>query len=321
MGKRNKKDKDKKRKKRNKRANKRSNPRNKNTRTDRGGGSSSSSSYGTPRSQNSSSSSSKSKKKNKNKGKGKTKKEGRRIVDELKAREDKGNKKAKEIKNKKNERSPKNLGRDGERGEGSRKDAQKRNNALVKSAVNKALEQQELVNSKRFGPLEEQYTAAMQKLGDVSGINEQLAASIRELKISNARDREAFNNESQRNQDLINTMQADSRLQIESMQQSAAEDRALYSTQVANLNSQYAQQNQMVAEQQRLQQVQAKKAQNLANAYVPRNEKSLGSVSYGDNRKKKRKAKDNRLSDLRVNSQVGAISQVAGQALAGLQLA
>lgn len=326
MGKRNKKKgrkggkkgKDNKRKKRSKRSNKR----NKNTRTDRGSsGSSRGGSYGTPRTQKRSSSSKKKKSGKKKGGSKSTRREGDRIKDQLKIREQQGKDKANKWSNTKNERRPKNIGRDGERGQPEREEQQKRNQQLMDNAVNRALEQQELVNSRRFGPLEQQYENAMKKLGDVSGINQQLAASIEELKLSNRRDREAFNNESLRNQDLINSMEASSQRQMEYMQARAADDRALYKQQLEGLNSRYAQQNALAAEQQRLQAVQAKKAQNLANAYVPTREESLGSVSYGDNRKKKRKAKDNRLSDLRVNSQVGTVAKAASQALAGLQLA
>ena len=105
------------------------------------------------------------------------------------------------------------------------------------------------------------------------------------------------------------------------MEESARDDRALYKQQISALDSQYSRQNDLVAEQQRLQQIQERKARNLENAYVPNREDSLASVRYGDNRKRKRRDKDNRLSDLRINTGLASAASSAAASVAGLQLA
>ena len=260
------------------------------------------------------------KKKKKRGGSKKTRRAGRRIIGQLQDRERKGNRKAQKLRRRKIERRPKNIGRRGERGEKERKAAQERQNKLIAQQVNKALANEELVNARRFGPLEDQYKAAMEKIGDVSGINAQLQASIDEMKLSNARDLEAFQNEQTLNANLINTMETNANAQIAAMENKAAEDRKLYQASLNSLENQYKAQNALAQEQARIQAVQAKKAQNLASAYVPGREDSLATVTYGDQRTtKKRKAKDNRLSDLRLNTGLKASS--AGASTAGLQLA
>ena len=311
-------------KKKNKNKNKN---KNNNVRTDRGDGGGSSSSYGTPRTANKSKDSKKSSSKKKtsssSKGSKNTKKEGDRIKSELKLREQKGKDKTKQIKDKKIEGRPKNIGRTGERGEEKRKIAQKRNNKLLskKNTKNDPLKKQELVNARRFWDLQDQYKKGMDKLGDVSAINKKLDKSLQELKLRNKKDRAAFNNESLKNQKLISSMQKSSANQIATMERRAADDRELYQAQLAGLNDMYAGQNALVAEQQRLQQIQERKARNLQNAYVPEREDSLATVRYGDNRKKRRKAKDNRLSDLRINTGLASAVSNASATVAGLQLA
>ena len=297
-----------------------------NVRTDRGSAGGSSSSYGTPRtskSKDSKKSSSKKKTSSSSKGSKNTRKEGDRIKSELKLREQKGKDKAKQIKDKKIEGRPKNIGRTGERGEDKRKTAQKRNNKLLsnKNKKNQALRRQELVDAKRFWDLQDQYKKGMDKLGNVSAINKKLDKSLQDLKLRNKKDRAAFNNESVKNQRLISSMQKSSANQIATMERRAADDRELYKTQLAGLNDMYSGQNALVAEQQRLQQIQERKARNLQNAYVPEREDSLATVRYGDNRKKRRKAKDNRLSDLRINTGLQSAVANASAAVAGLQLA
>lgn len=307
---------DKKRKKRRQRA-LRGRSRRRNTRTDRGS-SRRKKSKRRDRSRNTRTDRGNSRKKKS--GSKKTRREGRRIIGELQDRERKGNRKARKLRKTKIERRPKNIGRRGERGEKERKAAQERQNKLIASQVNKALAKEELVNARRFGPLEDQYKAAMEKLGDVSGINAQLQASIDEMKLSNARDLEAFQNEQTLNANLINTMESNANAQIAAMETKAAEDRKLYQASLNSLESQYTAQNALAQEQARIQAVQAKKAQNLATAYVPGREDSLATVTYGDQRtKSKRKAKDNRLSDLRLNTGLKPAS--AGASTAGLQLA
>lgn len=298
-----------------------------NVRTDRGtkGGSSITGS-GTPRTSKKSkptTSSSKKKTSSSSKGSKNTRKEGDRIKSELKLREQKGKDKAKQIKDKKIEGRPKNIGRTGERGEDKRKTAQKRNNKLLsnKNKKNDPLKKQELVNARRFWDLQDQYKKGMDKLGNVSAINKRLDKSLQELKLRNKKDRAAFNNESLKNQKLITSMEKSSANQIATMERRAADDRELYQAQLAGLNDMYSGQNALVAEQQRLQQIQERKARNLQNAYVPEREDSLASVRYGDNRKKRRKAKDNRLSDLRINTGLQSAVANASAAVAGLQLA
>ena len=270
-----------------------------------------------------SSSKTSSKKSNKKSGSKKTKKEAQRIKDQLKIAEQKGLDKAKSIKDKKIERSPKNLGDKGQKGEAKRKETQKRGNKLIskKNKKNDPLKKGELLNAERFGPLENQYKKAMKKIGDVTKINQRLDKSLKDLKISNKKDRTAFNNESLKNQKLLTSMQQSSARQLADMEESARDDRALYKQQISALDSQYSRQNDLVAEQQRLQQIQERKARNLENAYVPNREDSLASVRYGDNRKRKRRDKDNRLSDLRINTGLASAASSAAASVAGLQLA
>ena len=256
-------------------------------------------------------------KKKKRGGKKKTKREGKRIEKELRSREEKGKREAKRNKRRKRESRPKNLGRSGERGASSRRAAQERQDRIVKDQVNKALEAQELVNSKRFGPLEDQYTSAMEKLGDVTNINQQLQTSIDDLKLSNSADLAAFNAESLRNTELINTMQTNADNQIQQLRNDAANERQVFQSSLAALQGQSDKQDLLRQEQLRIQQLQAKKASNLAKAYVPGQEDSLATVNYGDKRNKKRKVKDNRLSDLRLNSGL----KTAAPSTSGLQLA
>ena len=241
-------------------------------------------------------------------------------------REGRGKRKQKRIKEKKIETKPKSLGRDGERGEKSNRRAKRRINEM--NRLNRqqkeqigALNDQEILDSKRFGELENQYKNSMAGLGDVSAINDQLSKSLEELKISNQADRRAFANQQTANQELITNLQDSNASQIATLEARAADDRELYKSQLSGLEDMYSGQKELIAEQKRLQQIQARKAKNLRNAYVPGREDSLASVRYGDNRKKKRQAKDNRLSDLRINTGLQTGASSASAAVAGLQLA
>lgn len=257
------------------------------------------------------------------KGKKKVKKEGKRITSSLKDRADKGNKRAKQIRNRKIEKNPKNLGRSGQRGESARKAAQQRQARLARQRRQQnqdTLSSNSIVDPNRLmeGTMSAEYTAMMNQLGDVTAINDDLKVAMNDLRTNTANEKAEFQAEIDGNKQLMADLQFGQEETIREMQAARAQDREMYNASLTSLSERYAAQDKLTAEAQRAQALQRKRADNLAMAYIPGQEDSLATVRYGDNRKKKRKAKNNRLSELRINT---AVMPSSGQLSAGLQLA
>ena len=186
-----------------------------------------------------------------------------------------------------------------------------------------ALASDALVNPDRFGPLAAQYTQGMDALGaNAQGYAASLNNQRDQLQAQGQSEKQLYLDEIARNHASMQMLQQANQQQTAAMQASMDADRA------ARAQELYMQQ-QMLQEQQRqaaaaaaIQAEQQKKASNLANAYVPEQVESLGSVSYGDARTdstatKKRKAKNNTISSLRMNTGLSKPSS----STAGLQLA
>ena len=186
-----------------------------------------------------------------------------------------------------------------------------------------ALASDALVNPDRFGPLAAQYTQGMDALGaNAQGYAASLNNQRDQLQAQGQSEKQLYLDEIARNHASMQMLQQANQQQTAAMQASMDADRA------ARAQELYVQQ-QMLQEQQRqaaaaaaIQAEQQKKASNLANAYVPEQVESLGTVSYGDARTdstatKKRKAKNNTISSLRMNTGLSKPSS----STAGLQLA
>ena len=192
------------------------------------------------------------------------------------------------------------------------------NNKASTYASPDALEKNARVDPSSLGPLGNDYKKLMKQLGDVQGINTQLSSAMDELKIANRNQRAAFETQSAANARTMADLQITTADTISSLEESRRADRAAYDASLQQLGNVYSSQEEMNARMARIQERQQRKAENLAKAYVPGMEDSLGSVQYGDNRKRKRKDKNNRLSDLRINT---GLSNKPSNSTAGLQLA
>lgn len=200
---------------------------------------------------------------------------------------------------------------------------QKRYDEYMRKKGVDALQNDALVDPDRFGPLADQYRAGMDGLGGYAqGYAAQLNNQRDELQAQGQREKALYLEEISRNHDMMRQLQANNQMQQQAMQAAQAADQRLRAEQLF-------QQNQMIEEQRRqaaaaaaLQAEQQRKSTNLANAYVPEQVESLGSVSYGDTRTdstatKKRKTKNNTISSLRMNTGLSKPSS----STAGLQLA
>ena len=192
------------------------------------------------------------------------------------------------------------------------------NNKASTYASAGALEKNALVDPSSLGPLGNDYKKLMKQLGDVQGINKQLSSAMDELKIANRNQKAAFETQSAANARTMADLQITTADTISSLEESRRADRLAYDASLKQLENVYSGQEEMNARMLRIQERQQRKADNLAKAYVPGMEDSLGSVQYGDNRKRKRKDKNNRLSDLRINT---GLSNKPANSTAGLQLA
>ena len=192
------------------------------------------------------------------------------------------------------------------------------NNKTSTYASPDALEKNALVDPSSLGPLGNDYKKLMKQLGDVQGINTQLSSAMDELKIANRNQKAAFETQSAANARSLADLQITTADTISSLEESRRADRAAYDASLQQLGNVYSSQEAMNERMARIQERQQRKADNLARAYVPGMEDSLGSVQYGDNRKRKRKDKNNRLSDLRINT---GLSNKPSNSTAGLQLA
>ena len=192
------------------------------------------------------------------------------------------------------------------------------NNKTSTYASPGALAEDSLVDPMDLGGLRNEYKQLMKQLGDVEGINKQLTSAMDELKIANANQKTAFETQSTANAATLADLQITTNDTIAALEASRVADKESYDASLLQLNNIYTSQENMNERMARIQEIQAKKADNLARAYVPGMEDSLGSVQYGDNRKRKRKDKNNRLSDLRINT---GLSNKPANSTAGLQLA
>ena len=176
-----------------------------------------------------------------------------------------------------------------------------------------------LIDAKEsLGPLSNEYTQTFKELGRLKDINTQLSGALDDLKLENKANMDAFANQEARNQRMMADLQLGTANTIESLKGDMAADRDAYNASLSALQETYGNQEAMAERMAQLQELQAKKSANLGRAYVPGMEKSLATVQYGDNRRRRRRDKDNRLSDLRLNT---GLNQVAATATAGLQLA
>ena len=256
-------------------------------------------------------------------GKKKTKKAAQRIKEQLRSRADKGNDKAREMRNRKVEKSPKNLGRKGQSGEAARRAAQRRQAELARNRRNNSqntLSNNSLVDPNRLmeGTMSAEYKAMMEEIGNVKAINDDLKLAMTDLRTNTANEKAEFQAEIDRNKELMADLQFQNTETVKAMQAGREADQELYNKSLVLLQDRYEAQEKANIEAQQFQQLQARKAENLASAYVPNREDSLASVKYGDNRKRKRKGRNNRLSELRVST---AIMPRSGSSTAGLQLA
>lgn len=256
-------------------------------------------------------------------GKKKTKKAAQRIKEQLRSRADKGNDKAREMRNRKVEKSPKNLGRKGQSGEAARRAAQRRQAELARNRRNNSqntLSNNSLVDPNRLmeGTMSAEYKAMMEEIGNVKAINDDLKLAMTDLRTNTANEKAEFQAEIDRNKELMADLQFQNTETVRAMQAGRDADKELYNKSLVLLQDRYEAQEKANIEAQQFQQLQARKAENLASAYVPNREDSLASVRYGDNRKRKRKGRNNRLSELRVST---AIMPRSGSSTAGLQLA
>ena len=256
-------------------------------------------------------------------GKKKTKKAAQRIKEQLRSRADKGNDKAREMRNRKVEKSPKNLGRKGQSGEAARRAAQRRQAELARNRRNNSqntLSNNSLVDPNRLmeGTMSTEYKAMMEEIGNVKAINDDLKLAMTDLRTNTANEKAEFQAEIDRNKELMADLQFQNTETVKAMQAGREADQELYNKSLVLLQDRYEAQEKANIEAQQFQQLQARKAENLASAYVPGREDSLASVKYGDNRKRRRKGKNNRLSELRVST---AIMPRSGSSTAGLQLA
>ena len=256
-------------------------------------------------------------------GKKKTKKAAQRIKEQLRSRADKGNDKAREMRNRKVEKSPKNLGRKGQSGEAARRAAQRRQAQLARNRRNNSqntLSNNSLVDPNRLmeGTMSAEYKAMMEEIGNVKAINDDLKLAMTDLRTNTANEKAEFQAEIDRNKELMADLQFQNTETVKAMQAGREADQELYNKSLVLLQDRYEAQEKANIEAQQFQQLQARKAENLASAYVPNREDSLASVKYGDNRKRKRKGRNNRLSELRVST---AIMPRSGSSTAGLQLA
>ena len=256
-------------------------------------------------------------------GKKKTKKAAQRIKEQLRSRADKGNDKAREMRNRKVEKSPKNLGRKGQSGEAARRAAQRRQAELARNRRNNSqntLSNNSLVDPNRLmeGTMSTEYKAMMEEIGNVKAINDDLKLAMTDLRTNTANEKAEFQAEIDRNKELMADLQFQNTETVKAMQAGREADQELYNKSLVLLQDRYEAQEKANIEAQQFQQLQARKAENLASAYVPGREDSLASVKYGDNRKRKRKGRNNRLSELRVST---AIMPRSGSSTAGLQLA
>ena len=256
-------------------------------------------------------------------GKKKTKKAAQRIKEQLRSRADKGNDKAREMRNRKVEKSPKNLGRKGQSGEAARRAAQRRQAELARNRRNNSqntLSNNSLVDPNRLmeGTMSAEYKAMMEEIGNVKAINDDLKLAMTDLRTNTANEKAEFQAEIDRNKELMADLQFQNTETVKAMQAGREADQELYNKSLVLLQDRYEAQEKANIEAQQFQQLQARKAENLASAYVPGREDSLASVKYGDNRKRKRKGRNNRLSELRVST---AIMPRSGSSTAGLQLA
>ena len=256
-------------------------------------------------------------------GKKKTKKAAKRIKEQLRSRADKGNDKAREMRNRKVEKSPKNLGRKGQSGEAARRAAQRRQAQLARNRRNNSqntLSNNSLVDPNRLmeGTMSAEYKAMMEEIGNVKAINDDLKLAMTDLRTNTANEKAEFQAEIDRNKELMADLQFQNTETVKAMQAGREADQELYNKSLVLLQDRYEAQEKLNSEAQQFQQLQARKAENLASAYVPNREDSLASVRYGDNRKRKRKGRNNRLSELRVST---AIMPRSGSSTAGLQLA
>ena len=256
-------------------------------------------------------------------GKKKTKKAAKRIKEQLRSRADKGNDKAREMRNRKVEKSPKNLGRKGQSGEAARRAAQRRQAELARNRRNNSqntLSNNSLVDPNRLmeGTMSAEYKAMMEEIGNVKAINDDLKLAMTDLRTNTANEKAEFQAEIDRNKELMADLQFQNTETVKAMQAGREADQELYNKSLVLLQDRYEAQEKANIEAQQFQQLQARKAENLASAYVPNREDSLASVRYGDNRKRKRKGRNNRLSELRVST---AIMPRSGSSTAGLQLA
>ena len=256
-------------------------------------------------------------------GKKKTKKAAQRIKEQLRSRADKGNDKAREMRNRKVEKSPKNLGRKGQSGEAARRAAQRRQAQLARNRRNNSqntLSNNSLVDPNRLmeGTMSAEYKAMMEEIGNVKAINDDLKLAMTDLRTNTANEKAEFQAEIDRNKELMADLQFQNTETVKAMQAGREADQELYNKSLVLLQDRYEAQEKANIEAQQFQQLQARKAENLASAYVPNREDSLASVRYGDNRKRKRKGRNNRLSELRVST---AIMPRSGSSTAGLQLA
>ena len=185
---------------------------------------------------------------------------------------------------------------------------QKRYDEYMRKKGIDGLKNDALVNPDRFGPLAAQYTQGMDALGaNAQGYAASLNNQRDQLQAQGQSEKQLYLDEIARNHASMQMLQQANQQQTAAMQASMDADRA------ARAQELYVQQ-QMLQEQQKqaaaaaaIQAEQQRKATNLANAYVPEQVESLGSVSYGDARTdstatKKRKAKNNTISSLRMNT-------------------
>jgi len=303
-------------------------------------------------------------KKKKKGGSKKVKKAAARITESLQVQANQGNDRARDIRNTKIERSPKNIGDTS--GKDARNAAQDRINSLqnrndysnwakgipngldsagVKIALQggsswgpndqkrydeymrkkgvDGLANDALVDPDRFGPLAAQYKAGMDLMAQqVQGMTTQLNNQRDELQAQGQREKALYLDEISRNHASMRMLQEANLRQNEAMKISQANDQRLRAEQLYQQNLMIQNQEKQAAAAAALQAEQQRKASNLANAYVPQQVESLGSISYGDERTSstatsKRKAKNNTISSLRMNTGLSKPSS----STAGLQLA
>lgn len=201
---------------------------------------------------------------------------------------------------------------------------QKRYDEYMRKKGIDGLKNDALVNPDRFGPLADQYKAGMDLLGSelVKGFTTQLNNQRDELQAQGQREKQLYLDEIARNHNSMRMLQQVNQQQQAAMQASMEADRRARAEELYNQQLMIAEQKRQADAAAAIQAEQQRKATNLANAYVPEQVESLGSVSYGDARTdstatKKRKAKNNTISSLRMNTGLSKPSS----STAGLQLA